>query len=973
MIARQTLEGVFFHRNKSVERPTEDVTPERRLEQVGRSGGEIRKILCFTLKILYTVLFSPTGCRFPAEGIQFLQTFQGFEHAMTTTFSLIRTASARFRPGLFAVAGWCGLAIVFSAVAGPAAKGGEERVTFTDSVRELPVSTRSTLHAMTAGHLGDATGFNVPLALRNQEELEARVGRGEIISGDEMKEKYFPLQSDYDTVAAWLKGEGFTVDEISDARLAVFAHGTVAQVQKSFGVTMGLITADGADHAAALSAPSLPTSIARPALGVSGLSYRRPHSRLMHPATPITNATGVPTGGYHIADIAKAYSGTGLVVNGTTLTGAGQTIGIEAYVQVKSTDLSTFWTNNSITRTGTVTTINVNNATLATDADDVEENALDVEWASGMAPGANIVDYATNYNNNDAPERNYNRAITDAGTSGSTLHTFSSSYGPSESELTSTELTAYNQIFMSMTAEGLTFVNATGDVGSSPVEAYGVFPYVFGVGGTTLDVNTTTDARATETGWSGSSGGVSANYAHPTWQTGTGTIAADKRQFPDIALAADPNTPAYFVYNSKVSEVGGTSWSAPTFAGFLALIQQGRTLNTPARGPVGFLNPRIYPLILTPNFYDVTSGSNTGYSAGTGYDMVTGVGVPTVSTFLTTLLGPTISSFTPTTGTAGTSVVITGTNFYANTGYPVTVTFNGTAAASVTVNSATQITAVAPGGVATGPIVVTSFDTATSGTSFTVGGTPDLTITKTHSGSFTQADAGDTYTLTVSNGGTGATSGTVTVTDTLPGDLTATALSGTGWTVAANNLSATRSDALAAGSSYPALTLTVNVSSTAAASVTNTATVSGGGETNTANDGASDPTSITALTPSQAWRYQYFGTTADSGNAADAANPAGDGINNLTKYALGLNPLVPTVTNVTEDTSSGYLSISIPKNANATDLTYTVQVTSDLTDPASWTSDGTTIDTDTATLLQVHDDTSVSTGGTRFLRLLITR
>ena len=57
-------------------------------------------------------------------------------------------------------------------------------------------------------------------------------------------------------------------------------------------------------------------------------------------------------------------------------------------------------------------------------------------------------------------------------------------------------------------------------------------------------------------------------------------------------------------------------------------------------------------------------------------------------------------------------------------------------------------------------------------------------------------------------------------------------------------MTATRSDALAAGASYPALTLTVSVASNAPASVTNTATVSGGGEINTANDTASDPTTI---------------------------------------------------------------------------------------------------------------------------------
>ena len=252
-------------------------------------------------------------------------------------------------------------------------------------------------------------------------------------------------------------------------------------------------------------------------------------------------------------------------------------------------------------------------------------------------------------------------------------------------------------------------------------------------------------------------------------------------------------------------------------------------------------------------------------------------------------------------------------------------------------------------------------------------GTPDLTVKLSHTGNFTQADKADTYTITVGNGGTAATSGTVSVADTLPSGLTATGLSGTGWTAAANFLSATRTDALAAGGSDPVLTLTVKVSSKTAASVTNSVTVSGGGEMNTSNDTATDPTTVTALTPSQGWRYQYFGMTDNSGNAADLANPSDDGLPNLVKYALGLDPTVPTANPVTVDVSTGYLRLTTPRNANATDVTLAVQVSGDLTNPASWTTTGTTIDQNTATMLQVQDATAVNTAAERFLRLTVTR
>src|SRR5262249_62403670 len=86
----------------------------------------------------------------------------------------------------------------------------------------------------------------------------------------------------------------------------------------------------------------------------------------------------------------------------------------------------------------------------------------------------------------------------------------------------------------------------------------------------------------------------------------------------------------------------------------------------------------------------------------------------------------------------------------------------------------------------------------------------------------------------------------LTVVAPFPSALTAPAISGTGWACTITNLTCTRSDVLNNGSSYPAITLTVNVSLTAPGSVTNSATVSGGNETNTANDLAGDPTIINA-------------------------------------------------------------------------------------------------------------------------------
>ncbi len=120
----------------------------------------------------------------------------------------------------------------------------------------------------------------------------------------------------------------------------------------------------------------------------------------------------------------------------------------------------------------------------------------------------------------------------------------------------------------------------------------------------------------------------------------------------------------------------------------------------------------------------------------------------------------------------------------------------------------------------------------------------DLAISKSHSGSFYQGQAGAGYTIVVTNSGSGATSGTVTVTDTVPTGLTATALTGQGWTCSLTSVSCSRTDSLAGGSSYPPISVTVNVANNAPAAVTNVATVALAGEVTTGNNTASDPTLI---------------------------------------------------------------------------------------------------------------------------------
>jgi uncharacterized repeat protein (TIGR01451 family) len=248
---------------------------------------------------------------------------------------------------------------------------------------------------------------------------------------------------------------------------------------------------------------------------------------------------------------------------------------------------------------------------------------------------------------------------------------------------------------------------------------------------------------------------------------------------------------------------------------------------------------------------------------------------------------------------------------------------------------------------------------------------PDLAIALTHAGSFTQGDTNDTYTLIGTNLGTAATVGQVSVADVLPTGLTATAISGSGWAGNLGTLTCTRSDALAPGASYPPINITVSVAIDAQASVTNTATVSGGGEDNLANNTASDLTSIILLEPVQLWRLQWYGTTTDSGAAADTFI-AVNGMPNLLNYALGLNPLVPTNNPVVGDIDTGYLRLTVLRNPNATDVSFYVELTDSLA-PSSWSTNGTTVLSNTPTLLQVRDSAPVGSSASGFMRLRVSR
>ena len=126
-----------------------------------------------------------------------------------------------------------------------------------------------------------------------------------------------------------------------------------------------------------------------------------------------------------------------------------------------------------------------------------------------------------------------------------------------------------------------------------------------------------------------------------------------------------------------------------------------------------------------------------------------------------------------------------------------------------------------------------------------------------------------------------------------------------------------------------------------------------------------------ALTPIEAWRLQWFSTTNNSGPAADTAIATSDGMPNLLKYALGLNPLVATNDPVAGDISTGYLRLTVPKNPQATDVSFYVEVTGNIM--TGWTTNGTTIDINTASLLVAHANAPIASSAEAFIRLRVSR
>ena len=524
------------------------------------------------------------------------------------------------------------------ALAGLAGAAWAQAVPSLESIRELAATPRAVLvrGTLTAAEADAVMDFEVVLKMRNFAELQKRVSTHERIDRAEMARNFHPAAADYQAVVDWLKGQGFTITQDDPSRLAVFAKGRVADVARAFQTTFARVAADGREHTSAVTAPSLPAALAPVVLGVNGLQPHLQPQKHSRPVPLSTTGNGPP---FLPSQIAKAYN-----ANGLSQTGAGQTIGIIIDTFPADSDLTSFWTTCGVSQSlANIQKVQVVAGTLTADP---TEATLDVEWSSSVAPGAKVRVYATLDLSFTHLDQAYAQIYADLPNQ-PTLHQVSLSYGLGEAYTSTSQMQTDEQYFANLASAGVTVFVSSGDGGSNPTSTgasggpspVAEFPSssfsVTSVGGTSLTVDLTTGAETNETVWSGSGGGVSTVFSRPSWQTGTGIPSGTKRVVPDVASAADPSTGCLIIVNGANRQIGGTSWSAPTWAGFCALINQART--TGGLGSLGLLGPKIYPLLGGSAFRDITVGSNGTYSAGTGFDLCSGLGVPNVTVLLNLL------------------------------------------------------------------------------------------------------------------------------------------------------------------------------------------------------------------------------------------------------------------------------------------------------------------------------------------------
>ncbi|MGC2193556.1 MAG: S53 family peptidase [Terriglobales bacterium] len=506
------------------------------------------------------------------------------------------------------------------------------------------------------------------------------------LTPEQYADRFGLSQADLDKVVAWLQAEGFTVNRVARGRTQVWFTGSVTQIEAAFRTEMHRYRVKGETHFANGVELAVPAALSRVVLGFHNLDDFRPRARVKSRTVPGNGLTAHfhgSDGNNYLApdDFATIYNLQPLYSNG--IDGNGQTLAVVGQSAISTSDLDAFRTAFGLpSRTSSnfqqVLVPNSGTSTIVTG--DQDESSLDLEWSAGIAKGATQIFVYVGNNSNF----NVFDSITYA-VDNNVAPIISISYGNCEAVFTNANLTTFQQLAQQGNLQGQTIAAASGDFGPADcdtsdglpaqggiaIDVPGAIPEVTSVGGTTFsgDVsnpatywNATSNANGgsaikyiPETTWNdtlliqrlrATGGGASTFFSKPTWQVAPGVPADGKRDVPDIALAASPEHDGYLFCSAGncsggFGVAGGTSFGSPTFTGIVALLNEATVSNGQ-----GNINPTLYSLHGThPGaFHDVTTGNNDvpcgagtpncptsgtlqyGFSAGAGYDLVTGLG-----------------------------------------------------------------------------------------------------------------------------------------------------------------------------------------------------------------------------------------------------------------------------------------------------------------------------------------------------------
>jgi hypothetical protein len=501
--------------------------------------------------------------------------------------------------------------------------------------------------------------LSIVLPLRNQGELTSLLSGlydpsspdfHKFLSAAQFTERFAPSAGDYQAVAAWAQANGFAVDAAPANRLVVPISGTVAQVENAFSVKMGLYhhPTESRLFFSTDREPSLNLSV--PVAHIAGLNNYSVPQPMVHrspqpesPVSYVTEGSG-PGGSFLASDMRAAYYG------GTALTGAGQTLGLLEFDGYNKSDVNLTFSSVGQSYSVPIQNVLLDGVTGASTSGSDSEEVLDIVQAIGMAPGLSQVRVYIGGNDVD---------ILNAMASEDVAQELSISWSWSPDDPATDDV-----FFQEFAAQGQSVFASSGDWGEFDPYFDNFYPaeddYVTAVGGTDLSTAGGGGPWNSETAWDRSGGGVSPDsIPMPSWQAGVATStnggSNTLRNVPDVAAQAD-----FVNYNCAkgvcAGDYGGTSFSAPRWAAFMALVNE--QAQSAGNSTLGFINPALYAIgegtTYSADFHDITFGNNDArnnccgwpyYNAVPGYDLVTGWGSPNGQSLIDDLAPPAPTSF----------------------------------------------------------------------------------------------------------------------------------------------------------------------------------------------------------------------------------------------------------------------------------------------------------------------------------------